>query len=80
MNCSSKPCISAIMPCHNREQYIGTAIESILSQTFSNFELIILDDGSTDDTWNEIQKFKDERIRSFQSPSNAGNYYLRNKG
>ncbi|MGZ3863964.1 MAG: glycosyltransferase family 2 protein [Bacteroidia bacterium] len=50
------------MPAYNQESYIGEAIKSILDQTFTDFEFIIINDGSTDKTEEEILKFKDERI------------------
>ncbi|MGJ3237993.1 MAG: glycosyltransferase family 2 protein [Anaerolineae bacterium] len=67
--------ISVVMPAHNAEQYIGEAIESILNQTHSNFEFIIVDDSSTDTTWSIIQSYanKDSRIKPYQAQvKNAG--------
>jgi glycosyltransferase involved in cell wall biosynthesis len=60
------PTISIIIPVFNREKYIGLTIESVLQQTFSDFELIIIDDGSTDDSVKEIEKYSDPRIRFFR--------------
>jgi glycosyltransferase involved in cell wall biosynthesis len=59
------PVISVILPVYNGGKYIVEAIESILKQTFSDFELIVIDDGSTDDTFRILQKYqaKDQRIR-----------------
>ena len=53
----TNPKISVLMPVYNGEKYITSAIESILHQTFRNFECIIIDDCSTDKTWNIIKKF-----------------------
>lgn len=62
------------MPVYNSEKYLDDAIKSILNQTFSDFELIIIDDNSTDDSWNIIQKYakKDKRIKSFRNEENMG--------
>ena len=58
------PLISVIMPAYNAEKYIGEAIESILNQTLKDFELIIVNDASTDSTGNIIKSYaeKDSRI------------------
>ena len=60
------------MPAYNAEKYISEAIESILNQTFTKFELIITNDASTDSTWMIIQKYakKDSRIRIYQNQKN----------
>lgn len=55
--------ITVCMPVYNREEYIKDCINSILSQTFSDFELLIVDDGSTDETVNIIMSYNDIRIR-----------------
>jgi glycosyltransferase involved in cell wall biosynthesis len=54
--------VSIIMPCHNAETTIAEALESVLNQTLNRFELIIVDDGSTDSTREIIRSFKDRRI------------------
>jgi glycosyltransferase involved in cell wall biosynthesis/capsular polysaccharide biosynthesis protein len=56
------PLISVVMICYNHEKYIDEAVRSILSQTYTDFELIIVDDGSTDDTFEIIQGYDDPRI------------------
>lgn len=53
-----RPLISVIMPSYNHEAFVSIAIESVLSQTYDNYELIIIDDGSTDATWSNICKYK----------------------
>ncbi len=75
------PLVSVLMPAYNAEKYIGEAIESILSQTYKNFELIIIDDCSTDDTWKVIQEYqkKDKRISAFQNKRNLYIAENRNK-
>ena len=60
------------MPVYNTEQYVSDAIKSILNQTYTNFEFIIIDDGSSDNSPDIINKFKDSRIRFFQNHKNLG--------
>lgn len=74
------PKISVVMPAYNAEKYIAEAIKSILNQTFSDFEFIIIDDGSTDRTVNIVNSFSDERIRFFQNESNLGVAETLNRG
>ncbi len=57
--------VSVIMPAYNAAEYITEAIESVLTQSYRNFELILIDDGSTDNTKDIIAGFKDERIEYF---------------
>lgn len=57
------PEITVLMPAYNAQKYICKAIESVLAQTFSNFELLIVNDGSTDDTLQRINAYTDPRIR-----------------
>jgi glycosyltransferase involved in cell wall biosynthesis len=57
------PMISVLMPAYNAEKYIGEAITSVLNQTFTDFELLIINDGSTDATEQVINSFTDRRIR-----------------
>ena len=57
-----EPAISVCMPFYNVEYYIGEAIESVLNQSFQDFELILINDGSTDDSVQIVQKYTDERI------------------
>lgn len=76
----TKPFISVFIPVYNAEKYIGEAIKSILNQTYKNFELIIVDDGSTDNTIQVISKYKDERIRVIRNKKNMGIPFTRNRG
>ena len=62
----------------NSEKYIGNSIQSILNQTFTNFELIIVNDGSTDGTIGEINNFNDRRIKIINIPKNVGIPIARN--
>lgn len=66
------------MPAYNAGRYIYEAIESIRCQSFQNFELLIVDDGSTDDTLHVIKSFSDTRIRIIQNKVNKGLVYTRN--
>lgn len=72
MNDLPAPVISVIMPVYNSGDYIEEAVASILRQTYSNFELIIIDDGSTDSSWGKIQQLEDERIIRLQNEKNSG--------
>lgn len=56
--------ITVLMVVRNEEKYVGATIKSVLSQTYKNFIFIIIDDGSTDDTWQVIKSFKDPRIKA----------------
>jgi glycosyltransferase involved in cell wall biosynthesis len=68
-----KPKISVIMPAYNAGKYIREAIQSILNQTHTDFELLICDDCSTDDSIETIRSFTDSRIQFFQNSRNKGN-------
>lgn len=57
------PTVSVVLNCYNHEPYIGEAIESVLAQTHQDFELILIDNGSTDGSRKVMQSFEDERIR-----------------
>jgi len=70
----AEPLISVVMPVRNVAPFVGASIQSILEQTLSDFELVILDDGSTDETAEVVGAWaeKDNRIRFFQSKENLG--------
>ena len=70
-----KPLISVCMPNHNYEKFIRESIESVLNQTYDNFELIIIDDCSTDNSVNIIKSYKDPRIKFYQNDFNLGGPY-----
>lgn len=60
---TKKPIISVCMPMYNASQYLRECIDSILLQTFTDFELLIVDDGSTDDSCDIVRSYNDSRIR-----------------
>ena len=70
--------ISVIMPNYNCEQYVGNAIKSVLSQTYEDFELIIVDDCSTDSSRDVIDSFQDTRIKKVFFEENEHMYYAYN--
>jgi glycosyltransferase involved in cell wall biosynthesis len=72
--------VSVIIPTYNRAHIIGRAIESVLKQTHTNFELIIIDDGSTDNTAEVVKSFDDERIKYIKHERNKGVATARNTG
>lgn len=74
------PKITVFMAVFNSSAYLKGAIESILDQTFENFELLIVNDGSTDNSLEIIQAFRDERIRILNNEKNMGLEYTRNRG
>ena len=76
------PKISVLMATHNREDFVGESIESILSQSFRDFEFIIIDDASTDETVNIIEKYakKDKRIKVYKNRENLGLIKTLNRG
>lgn len=70
--------VSAIMPTYNAMPYLKEAIDSVLAQTFTDWELIIVDDGSTDDTSALLTRYTDPRIRVFELDENRGRARARN--
>lgn len=65
LNINKQPTVSVVMSCYNGEKYVAETIESVLTQTFADFEFIIWDDGSTDSSAEVIKKYSDPRIRYF---------------
>ena len=76
-----RPLVSVLMTSYNRENYIGEAIQSVIDSTYQNWELIICDDGSTDNTLAIAQGFakQDDRIKIFINEKTLGDYPNRNR-
>ncbi len=76
-----KPLVSVLMTAYNSEKFIEEAIESVLASNYSNFELLIVDDYSIDNTLSIASKYalKDDRIRIYTNDKNLGDYPNRNK-
>ncbi len=75
-----KPLVTVLMPVYNGEKYLKDAIQSILQQTYTNFELLIINDGSTDTSVAIIKSFTDPRIRLLENPTNLGFAATLNRG
>lgn len=76
----NQPFVSILMPVYNGEKYLKKAIDSILNQTYTNYEFIIINDGSTDNSENIILSFKDKRIKYFIQKENKNIVETLNKG
>lgn len=74
------PIISVILPVYNGEKYLRLALESVLRQTLADFELIIINDGSTDKSEEIILSYPDPRITYIKNPKNMGLIFTLNKG
>lgn len=78
-NKNAKPFFSVIIPTYNRDQFIQKAVDSVLNQSFDNFELIVIDDGSEDQTQQVLSKYSDQRLKCFKQ-QNQGVASARNRG
>jgi glycosyltransferase involved in cell wall biosynthesis len=76
----NRPQITVLMPVYNGEKYLREAIESILAQTFSNYEFLIINDGSADQSVNIITAYDDPRIKLVHNDHNTGIVSALNKG
>ena len=74
------PSVSVVIPCFNRGHCIKTCIESVLSQSFQDLEVIVVDDGSEDDTRDQVFSLSDPRVRYIAHESNRGGAAARNTG
>ncbi|MDO4762966.1 MAG: glycosyltransferase family A protein [Flavobacteriaceae bacterium] len=76
----NQPLISVIVPCYNVEKYVAECLESIIAQTYQNLEIIVINDGSTDNTVEAIKPFlSDDRIKYIHQ-ENKGVSEARNRG
>lgn len=66
------PKISIIMSCYNHDKFVSEAINSVLNQSFKDFEFLIIDDNSTDKTFDIVNSFRDPRIKAFRNEKNFG--------
>lgn len=76
----SEPRVSVIVPAYNVSQYVGDTLNSLLRQDFTDFEVIVVDDGSTDETVKQVERFDDPRVRLIRHTSNSGLASARNTG
>lgn len=72
--------VTVFVPVFNADKFLAEAIESILNQTFTDFELLVVDDGSTDKSIEILESFRDRRIRISRNDRNRGRAYTRNRG
>jgi glycosyltransferase involved in cell wall biosynthesis len=79
MDKNKKPVVSVIIPTYNRAHYLTQAIQSVLDQSYQDFEIIVVDDGSTDNTREVMDSFKDPRLKYFYQ-ENQGVCAARNNG
>jgi glycosyltransferase involved in cell wall biosynthesis len=75
------PRVSIVMPCYNAAAHLNQSVNSVLAQSFGEWELIVVDDGSTDSSWVELQRLakSDRRLRAIQQ-ANSGAAIARNRG
>lgn len=71
--------VSIIMPTYNSARFIDETLQSVFAQTYTNWEIVVVDNGSTDDTLEKIKKYNDHRIRVFVNEVNKGQAYSRNR-
>lgn len=80
MHTPANPKVTFIVPCYNLAHLLGDCVNSILSQTYDNFEVLIMDDCSPDNTPEVAQSFRDPRVKHVRNPTNLGHLANYNKG
>lgn len=80
MRSQVQPMVSVILPTYNRASLIARSLESVLNQSFADFEVLVVDDGSTDETASVVAEFCDPRVNYIRLPNNAGAAAARNVG
>jgi O-antigen biosynthesis protein len=75
-----RPLVSVVVPTYNRAHLITRTLQSVLGQTCGEFEVLVVDDGSTDETEHIVRSCSDERVRYLRQPSNSGVSAARNRG
>ena len=75
---NDSPLVSVVMPMHNNAKFVLESIDSVLSQTYSNFELLVVDDGSSDGSFDLVSKIADPRIKLFRNEKSLGAAGARN--
>lgn len=80
MRQQAAPLFSVVIPTYNRAGRLGRTIESVLAQSFDDYEMLIMDDGSTDDTAAQVKVYRDSRIRYDWTPNSGGPAAPRNRG
>lgn len=77
-NTQMNPLVSALMPCYNAASTLGMALASLQAQTYTNWECILIDDGSVDRPFEVVEQFRDSRIRYLRLDANKGRPFARN--
>ena len=80
MKAENNPTVSVVIPTYNREQFIERSIKSVLNQTYQDFEIIVVDDASIDNTKEVVAGFNDQRIKYVRHEKNRGEAAARNTG
>ena len=75
-----RPAVTVFIPVYNREKFLAQAVDSVLAQTFRDFEILVLDDGSEDDSLEIARSYRDKRVRVEINPKHLGNTPTRNRG